>query len=53
MVQDSVAQLVDTEVLPIIQRCFEEHRFPRELIPRLAGAGTARLLASAATTAPA
>jgi glutaryl-CoA dehydrogenase len=39
MVQDSVARLVDTEVLPIIQRCFEAHRFPRELVPQLAALG--------------
>ncbi|MFZ1100378.1 MAG: acyl-CoA dehydrogenase family protein [Steroidobacteraceae bacterium] len=39
MVQDSVAQLVDAEVLPVIQRCFEEHRFPKELIPKLAELG--------------
>ncbi len=39
LVQDSVARLVDAEVLPVIQRCFEEHRFPRELIPRLAAQG--------------
>ena len=26
-------------MLPIIQRCFEEHRFPRELIPLLAAQG--------------
>jgi len=38
-VQASVARLVDAEVLPIIQRCFEEHRFPRELIPQLAAQG--------------
>ncbi len=38
-VQDSVARLVDQEVLPIIQRCFEEHRFPKELIPKLASLG--------------
>src|SRR4051812_19386666 len=36
MVQDSVARLVDDKVLPIIQSCFEEHRFPRELVPELA-----------------
>ncbi|MDB6046168.1 MAG: acyl-CoA dehydrogenase, partial [Gammaproteobacteria bacterium] len=35
MVQDSVARLVDEKVLPIIQKCFEEHRFPRELVPEL------------------
>jgi len=39
LVQDSVARLVDQEVLPIIQQCFEEHRFPRELIPQLAEQG--------------
>ena len=39
LVQDSVARLVDAEVLPIIQRCFEEHRFPSELIPQLASLG--------------
>jgi len=39
MVQDSVARLVDEKVLPIIQRCFEEHRFPRELVPELAALG--------------
>src|SRR5579872_5718682 len=39
MVQDSVARLVDERVLPIIQSCFEEHRFPRELIPELASLG--------------
>jgi glutaryl-CoA dehydrogenase len=39
MVQESVARLVDDKVLPIIQKCFEEHRFPRELIPELAALG--------------
>jgi glutaryl-CoA dehydrogenase len=39
LVQDSVARLVDEQVLPIIQRCFEEHRFPKELIPQLASLG--------------
>jgi glutaryl-CoA dehydrogenase len=39
IVQDSVARLVDERVLPIIQGCFEEHRFPRELIPELAALG--------------
>jgi glutaryl-CoA dehydrogenase len=39
MVQASVARLVDDRVLPIIQQCFEEHRFPRELIPELAALG--------------
>src|SRR3569833_2549662 len=39
MVQDSVGRLVDEKVLPIIQKCFEEHRFPRELVPELAALG--------------
>ncbi len=39
MVQESVARFVDAKVLPIIQQCFEEHRFPRELVPELAGLG--------------
>ena len=39
MVQNSVARLVDERVLPIIQSCFEEHRFPRELVPELAALG--------------
>ena len=39
MVQDSVARLVDEKVLPIIQQCFEEHRFPKELVPELAALG--------------
>src|SRR5205807_1724022 len=32
-------RLVDAEVLHLIQRCFEEHRFPKELIPKLASLG--------------
>jgi glutaryl-CoA dehydrogenase len=39
MVQDSVGRLVDERVLPIIQKCFEDHRFPKELIPELAALG--------------
>src|SRR3954464_15663233 len=39
MVQDSVGRLVDEKVLPIIQSCFEEHRFPRELVAKLAALG--------------
>ncbi|HEX4269367.1 MAG TPA: acyl-CoA dehydrogenase family protein [Steroidobacteraceae bacterium] len=39
IVQDSVARLVDDKVLPVIQKCFEEHRFPKELVPELAGLG--------------
>ena len=39
IVQESVARLVDERVLPIIQKCFEEHRFPKELVPELAALG--------------
>jgi len=39
MIQDSVGRFVDEKVLPIIQECFENHHFPRELIPELAGLG--------------
>jgi glutaryl-CoA dehydrogenase len=39
MVQDSVGRLVDEKILPIIQQCFEEHRFPKELVPELAALG--------------
>jgi glutaryl-CoA dehydrogenase len=39
MVQASVARLVDERVLPIIRECFEEHRFPHELVPELAELG--------------
>jgi glutaryl-CoA dehydrogenase len=39
MVQESVARLVDERVLPIIQKCFEEHRFPKELVPEIAALG--------------
>jgi glutaryl-CoA dehydrogenase len=39
MVQDAVARLVNAQVLPIIRACFDEHRFPQELIPELAALG--------------
>jgi glutaryl-CoA dehydrogenase len=39
MVQDSVARFVDDKVLPIIQECFEEHRFPRHLVAEMAELG--------------
>jgi glutaryl-CoA dehydrogenase len=38
-VRDSVARFVDDQVLPVIRECFEQHRFPRELIPQLAALG--------------
>ena len=39
MVQDTVARFVDEKVLPVIGQCFEEQRFPDELIPEMAGMG--------------
>ncbi len=39
MVQDTVGRFVDEQVLPIIGKCFEDHRFPDELIPEMAGMG--------------
>ena len=39
MVQDAVARLVDEKVLPIIHGHFENHPFPRELVPELAALG--------------
>jgi glutaryl-CoA dehydrogenase len=39
LVQDSVARLVDDKVLPIIAKAFEEHRFPKELVPEMAALG--------------
>jgi glutaryl-CoA dehydrogenase len=39
MVQDSVARLVDAEVLPVIQKAFEDHTFPKQLVPKLAELG--------------
>ena len=35
MVQDSVARLVDERVIPVIQKHFEDHTFPRELVGEL------------------
>lgn len=39
LVQDSVARFVEAEVRPIIAACFNEHRFPAELVPGLAELG--------------
>jgi len=39
MVQDTVARMVDEKVLPVIRECFEEHRFPSELVPEMANLG--------------
>ncbi|GMU44236.1 MAG: acyl-CoA dehydrogenase [Xanthomonadales bacterium PRO6] len=39
MVQDTVARFTDEKVIPIIGPCFDEHRFPSELIPEIASLG--------------
>jgi glutaryl-CoA dehydrogenase len=39
LVQDSVGRFVAAEVAPLMRACFEQHRFPSELIPGLAGLG--------------
>ena len=39
MVQGSVARLVDERVLPVIQKHFEDHTFPRDLVPEIAALG--------------
>ena len=38
-IQGLVRRFVDDKVLPIIAQAFDEHRFPEELIPELAGMG--------------
>lgn len=37
--QAAVARFVDDRVLPIVARAFDDHRFPDELVPELAGMG--------------
>jgi glutaryl-CoA dehydrogenase len=39
IVQDTVGRFVDEKVIPIIGRHFEDHTFPRDLIPELASLG--------------
>ena len=39
LVQDSVGKFVDDKVIPIIGECFEEERFPRELVAEVAELG--------------
>ena len=39
MVQGSVARFVDERVLPVIQKHFEEHTFPHDLVPEIAALG--------------
>jgi glutaryl-CoA dehydrogenase len=38
-VRQTVARFVDDRVLPIIADCFEQHRFPVELVPEMAELG--------------
>ena len=39
LVRDTVARFVDQKVLPIIRECFEQQRFPRELVSEIAALG--------------
>jgi len=39
MIRQSVRTFVDERIRPIIGRCFEESRFPKEIIPELASLG--------------
>ena len=46
IVRDSVARFVDDRVLPIIGECFEQQRFPIELVPEFAALGLFGLYSS-------
>ena len=39
MIRESVARFVDQKALPIIGECFDEGRFPHELVPEIAELG--------------
>lgn len=39
IIQDSVARFVDEKAMPLIADCFEEGRFPSELVPEIAELG--------------
>ena len=39
MIRDSVARFVDEKALPLMAECFDEGRFPAELIPEIADLG--------------
>jgi len=39
LVQDTVARFVDARAIPLMRECFEQHRFPKELIPEIAELG--------------
>ncbi len=51
MVQETVARFVDEKVIPVIRDAFENHYFPRDLIPRSPNSVCSAAL-SRATTAP-
>ncbi len=52
MVQDSVARFVDDEVLPVIQKHFEEHTLPTRADPRDSPRSDFSAARSKATAAP-
>jgi glutaryl-CoA dehydrogenase len=39
MVRETVARFVDSEAIPVMREAFEQHRFPRELVPKVAELG--------------
>lgn len=39
IVRDTVARFVDSEAIPVMREAFEQHRFPKELIPKVAELG--------------
>jgi len=39
MVQETVARFVDDQVIPFMREAFEQHHFPRELVPMVAELG--------------
>ena len=39
MVQNTAREFCDNEIIPIIEDCFKEARFPKELIPKFAELG--------------
>jgi glutaryl-CoA dehydrogenase len=39
MVQETVARFVDDQVIPVMREAFEQHQFPRELVPMVADLG--------------
>ena len=38
-IQDTVARFTDERVIPIIGDAFDQGRFPKELVPEIAGLG--------------